>query len=155
MLFRSAKIAALEARIAELEEQLEETTSEEAITCELKTWGDIAVSAGATTLDTTFKLTLTNTTADDLEDVIFTLAIRNSPALTLKAPPVATLTGGYTSWALTNITPTYAIFQNGWGFDVDANSTGKMMLALHLEFEPTTQPTWFEVEVELEDYDIK
>lgn len=148
------RITALETRLTELEaqEEEEELTSD-AITCELKSWGDVAVPKEATSLDTTYKVAITNNTGGDLEDVIFTFVVKPQPALS--DIQNVSLTGGYASWVPHTTSPWCVVFQNSWGFDLDANDTRKIMLSLHLEFEGATQPTWFESEIEVEDYDTR
>jgi prefoldin subunit 5 len=147
------QIADLETRVKAVEDKLVDSSKADLVTCELITWGDVTVPVGATSLDTTFKVTVENTSANALEDIIFYLVVSPRPALS--NPRNLSLSGGVMTWKLIESSSNYFVFENGWGFNMDANSTKKLMLNLHLEFDAVTRSTYFEAEIEIDTYDIK
>lgn len=147
------KITEMENSIEEIIEEKEEEqeVASEPLEVTLKSLGDIIVPVGSTSLDAVYKIKLVNNMPNTkIEDIILTLYTQSQPMLLNIVNPTAS--GGFTTWQ-----PVYSyggmIFQNNWGLSLNGGETKTIMLAVHAEFDPVTAPTYFQAEIELEDYD--
>jgi nitrate/TMAO reductase-like tetraheme cytochrome c subunit len=103
-------------------------TSSTGITAKIKSTSNVLSASGNTTLIGSFRVTLTNTTAADVSDIILEITSQTDY---IGGNHYATLSGGGTSWQRQGSDPTYADFINGtWGLNVAANTTVTLYLTL-------------------------
>lgn len=127
-----ATITTLTARIAALEAKQTTSasgTNSAGITAKLKSAGNSVLTATDNqTLSSSFRITLQNTTAADITDIMLDISIQTDM---IQGTHTAILSGGGTSWQSQGYSYSFYDFVNStWGLTVPANTTSTLYLTL-------------------------